>query len=524
MRARPPYGHRRGAVIPRHPLDGLGGAVTRAGPLHRLAALSLAALAACSTEPVPGTDAGPAAECAVRADCQAKGAEHAGEICTPDGRCAACGSDGQCELKERCDPATLRCTFRPGWGDDCRLNDDCPAGKFCVQGLCVPAQDAVLCPDGRCLAAGARCNRTNGVCEEDIGCLADADCAPAELCATALHRCEPRCTPETEGEICAAGQRCFESRCADCAGPADCPGGMVCDPGLLECVVEGQDRCLSDRDCPVGLVCNRATRFCTTAPRPCLSNEDCLAGEACDVGRGKCVPRACPPDRFEPNRDAASAKPILATQSYPDLTLCDRQPDWFALTVSRGDRVGVFVDANPLLDGVVEAVFLDDALRVLARGTLALDHVFARDGTAYLRMQATDAYVPYGLRLSLSRGTPCELDRFEPDDTPAAAVAVRTEGDLDALTLCGADQDFYAVDVPAGRGLRVEIHYDPLEGDADLFLYAPGGTALLGSSQTPDPVDAVELPAAEAEGGVLARVASQDSRAHDTYLLRVEYR
>ena len=489
------------------------------------AALVLAAavaLCACPKAVAPAGDAG-APECATRADCDRQGGDHQGELCSAQGECVPCASDGQCDLRERCDPASLRCAFRTGWGRDCARNDDCQAGQLCVQGLCVAAQQATLCTAGRCLADGQRCNQANGVCEEDIGCLADADCSDVELCNTPTSACVLRCTQETLGQVCQAGQKCVDSRCMDCSLDSDCQGGMVCDRGRLTCVVDGSARCLSDRDCAAGLVCDLAAGFCAKKPPPCLSNEECLKDERCDLASGACVKRACQPDRYEPNSTQADAKPLVAGD-YPGLTLCAGEQDWFSIKLSRGDRLSVFVDADSLFQDVMDTRLLDATGRAVAQGKLALDKTVAADGAYFLRLAATDPFIPYGLRLSLSRGTPCDDDRLEPNDAPASATALHDQGDYDKLTLCGLDQDWFLLPVPADAGLLAELHYQPTEGAADLVVWASDGTTQLARSGATATVQTAQVASwAIADGKVLVQVISLDERAHAEYWLHLSF-
>jgi hypothetical protein len=483
-----------------------------------------AALAGCSKEkePIASTDAG-GPECATRADCLALGEEHRGEVCSVNGRCESCASDGQCELREECDPESSRCVFKPGWGDDCSLNADCDAGELCVQGLCVSEREATLCVDGECLAEGQRCNRVNGVCEQDLGCLSDTDCAQAEICNVPSHACVTRCTAETVLDDCGLGQVCYEGRCSACATNADCPSGLACDLKLLQCVTDGSARCLSDRDCEVGLTCNAATGFCTSEPPPCLSDEDCLADERCEVSSGRCEPGSCQPDRWEPNDQRADAKQ-LAAGTFSGMTLCNREQDWYSLTMARGDRLDVFVDADPMLDGLLETRLLDAQGRVLVYGSLALDRTVAANGTYYLELQSTDSWVLYGLRLSISKGVPCDDDRFEPNDYKSMATSLNSAGEVDGLTICGPDVDYYFVRPPAGQGARIELHQEPTEGDLDLLVLAPDGVTELGRSETLEPVESVEIPAAQApEDGLIVRVGSDDDRAHASYYLTISW-
>jgi hypothetical protein len=485
-------------------------------------ALGALGLAACSKHTTPAPDAG-APECASRADCTAEGGDHLGEICTPQGACAPCGSDGQCDLRERCDPVKLRCAFKPGWGDDCSVNADCQAGQLCVQGLCVASQDAILCPGGTCLADGTRCNKVNGVCEQDIGCLSDADCLDAELCNVPTNACVLRCSAQTQGQICGAGQKCVSSRCTDCADDSDCTGGLVCDLGRLTCVVNGALNCLSDRDCAAGLVCDPVAGFCTPKKPPCSSNEDCPGAQSCDVPSGDCVAKGCQPDRFEPNSTLAQAAP-LTEGTYDSLTLCDQAQDWFSIKLTRGDTLNVFVDADPLFTDEMDTRLLDGTGRALAQGALALNTTVSSDAAYYLRLQSTAAEVDYGLRLTVSKGTPCDADRFEPNDTASGATPLHDQGDYDKLTLCGLDQDWFLLDVPAGKKLLVQLNYVPTEGLAELDVRSADGKTLLGQDASGTPVQSVEVDAAAIAGGqVLVEVASLDERAHAEYWLHVEY-
>lgn len=498
----------------------------RASPVIRLAAiLPLLLLTACPPDaqlPPQQTDAGTqAVSCASRQDCIDAG--EAGKVCSANLTCERCNSDGQCSLREICDPTERLCVFKPGWGDDCTLNEDCPVGRLCVQGLCVLEQEVTLCQGGRCLADGLRCNQTNQVCEEDIGCLADSDCSPEELCNVPTNTCVLRCEPERQAELCGPGQKCVNDRCTDCADNRDCPGTLVCDLGRLTCVSDGAARCASNRDCEVGLVCNRATGFCTAKPPPCRSNEDCLSDERCDVPSGTCVRRACQPDRYEENDDAESAT-LLVAGTFPNLTLCDGEQDWYKLQLLRGDHLDVFVDADPLLQDVMDARILDDSGRVLVRGSLAIDRTVSRDGDYFVRLSSSDAFVQYGLRISLSRGTPCDDDRFEPNDELSTAGVLPGEGEHDKLTLCPSDVDLFLVDVPEGQGITVELHSIPTEGDIDLTVLTADGATELGRSATSSAVETVSVDAGAVTGGkVLVKVSSQDTRTRNEYFLRIGY-
>jgi len=407
--------------------------------------------------------------------------------------------------------------FKPGWGDACALNADCPAGRLCVQGLCVPEQDVALCLDGQCLAQGQRCNRVNLVCEEDVGCLADEECARIELCNLPTHTCVNRCTSETVEADCGPGRRCVEGRCSECAGAGDCPGGLTCDLGKLACVLDGSSRCITNRDCPVGLTCNRATGFCTATPPPCLSNDDCLPDERCDVASGKCQLRTCQPDRFERN-DTVSAAKELPVARQDGLTLCEGEEDWFSVTLARGDRLDVFIEVDPLLETQLTASLQDPTGRTLAAGALALGYVAALDGAHKLALKSQGASFEYALRPLLSTGTPCDFDRLEPNEDPGSASVIAL-GSHAALTLCPKERDFYEIAVPEGRGVKVEVEHRPTEVNLDLRAYDLSGT-VIGESATSASIETLELSAAQAPGKVRVEVFARDGRTQGSYLLK----
>ncbi|NTX60521.1 hypothetical protein HUA74_07595 [Myxococcus sp. CA051A] len=472
-------------------------------------------LACSSKETVPPVpDAGPSpTSCARREDCEG------GQVCTLAGVCGACESSGQCRLKERCDDEARACVLREGWGTDCATNEACAFGLWCRQGLCLGRTQVVLCPSGargEC-PTGQRCNGSTLVCEEDLGCVEDADCGAEERCNAGLHACVARCTEATS---CGEGEHCAEGLCVQCDADTDCAVGFMCD-AAGRC--SSTPRCYSDRDCEVPRVCHLASGACLPGLPPCGSDDDCAMDQLCDLGTGTCEPRACQPDALEPNDMVSTAFPVSASR-YVKLTLCPDDVDHYSLTLERGDQLGVNVDAEVFAESVFSTTLQDARGRVLATGRFRMSHVVAERGTYTVRVASRDTLPrAYDVGFLLSRGTPCDDDVHEPNDTVDTATDLPERLSLEGM-VCPGEQDHVRFTVPAAQGVKVSLSgYAADRGLLRLCLLGESGGVELGCSQDAEGA-IVSLPAPTVAGQRLtARVLGDDARTTNGYTLQVEW-
>ncbi len=505
-----------------HPLAGRAHALDAAAPWALARATPVLCtllvgvlLTACASEPAkPVPDAGsPATACEQREDCEG------GQVCETEGFCGPCESSGQCRLRERCDAEARVCTLREGWGTDCGASADCALGLWCRQGLCRHREDVVLCPSGsreEC-PSGQRCNTASLVCEEDLGCVDDADCGAEARCNPGLHACVPRCTQTPGPPVCEPGERCEEGLCVQCEEDAECGPGLFCD-AAGRCAAT--PRCYSDRDCTVPLRCHVPSGACLPESPPCTSDDGCADDRRCDVGTGTCVPRSCAPDALEPNDSAGTAYAVSASR-YLGLTLCPDDADHFSIALERGDQLGVNVEADAFAEPVFSTTLQDESGRVLASGRFLTAHVAAKGGTYTVRISASGSEPrAYDVGFFLSRGTPCDDDIHEPNDTPATATAL-TEGTALEGMLCPQDSDHFLLAVPEGRGARVSLsNYAAASGLLRLCLFS-GATELGCSAEATGAT--VSLPANVAGGQTLtARVTGDDARTQNGYTLQAE--
>lgn len=489
--------------------------VLRSSKLAAVVALSVCALLVGScggSDPTPEPEP-TAPECTAREACDA------GEICTSDGRCSGCQSSGECLLKESCSAETRLCALREGWGTECALNEDCSAGRYCHQGNCAARNDVTLCPAGTNAECppGQRCQTQNLVCEEDLGCAQNGDCGANEVCNVGLRACVPRCTAETATQVCAEGERCDAAgRCAQCETNAECAAGLVCD-AAGKCTAGAS--CYSDRDCRVPQICFVPTGTCVERLPPCVSDENCASDQRCDLPNGRCIPRSCVGDRLEPNNTLETAASLTASR-YDELTLCPGDVDWYAVSLKRGDELGINLDADPFAEFTFSTTIHDATGRTLASGRLLASFVASATATYYVRVSTTDPYQPYDILVLLSQGTPCDDDSFEPNDTPATATALNASTSLSGV-VCPQDADHLAINVPIGRGATVSLDaYDASRGLLRLCVF--DGANELGCSQDTPP--SVVVGAAAAGGKTLvARVTGVSNLSTNRYTFRVVY-
>ena len=472
-------------------------------------AAALVALAGCpkTVEPV---DAGRPPECTSRTECAA------GKICTAQQYCENCSSSGQCRTREICDVMTTLCALRSDWGDDCSTNEECPAGSWCKQGLCQDRSAVSLCPQGTTAECpqGNRCNTITTVCEEDLGCSEDVDCSAGEVCNVGSRQCVPRCTVENQSTVCNAGEKCSSEKCVQCDTNADCGPGLKCDPAG-HCSVG--ERCYSDRDCQVPLVCFVQTGACLAKAPPCVSNDNCADNQRCDVSAGKCVPRDCQPDRYEPDNDFTTAFGV-ANGSYRDLTLCPNDIDYYSLQLSRGDLLGVNIDADPFAENNFSTVIKDGTGRSLAAGKLLVSYVAPANQKYFVVISTVDPFQPYDVTFLLNRGTPCDDDALEPNDSSTQATMVNGASLLEGA-ICPQDQDWFSVSVPANKALTVSlVNYDA--GRGALQLCAFDGATQLSCSDTATPL--LQVPSASTARTLLLKVSGTSDRSANSYSLKVE--
>lgn len=474
--------------------------------LGAIAALPLG----CGSEPPRGEGGVEVPRCETNLDCEP------GLACV-DSVCSPCASDGHCLREERCDPASNRCVFRAGWGNECTEHEHCPLGRFCSQGLCLATEHVTPCSNAGHCPEGMRCNRSVGnppVCEEDLGCAGNEHCAEGEICNPGTLRCELACTPENQEEICGTLEFCVDGRCVACVKDEDCAPGLVCDVDAGLCVGEGT--CFSDRDCPAGLVCNPRIFMCTEPPPPCTSDIECRPDERCDLRTGRCRLRACVPDLDAPNGSQEEAVP-LGPGVRPNLMVCENEEKWYRIPLQEGDRISIVIDADVLALHGFEAQFRTADGLILDASTHHILVTVDRAGDYFLRIRTRGERVAYTLTVLISKGRVCRNDDYEPNDDVQSATPVEASS-LPSLTICPGDVDWFEVSVPENLGLVVTLLQEEVQ-NLEIELYDSDGTKRLARNDRIGLEKSVQAPKFSG-GRAYVKVVASDSRTENAYGLQ----
>ncbi len=236
---------------------------------------------------------------------------------------------------------------------------------------------------------------------------------------------------------------------------------------------------------------------------------------------GRCIARDCQPDRYEPNNDDTRAFSV-APGPYRGLTLCAADVDWYSIALSRGDQLGVNVDADPFAENNFTTVVKDSSGRTLSGGRLLVSYVAPVPATYFVVISTTDPFQPYDVTFLKSRGTPCDDDVLEPNDSPAQPTLLNTSTQADGR-ICPQDQDWFRATVPAGKGVRASlINYAAGTGLLRLCLFQSDGTTLLGCSSDVLPVVSASTTALTGTS-VLVRVVGDSDRIANSYTLSLEF-
>jgi hypothetical protein len=127
--------------------------------------------------------------------------------------------------------------------------------------------------------------------------------------------------------------------------------------------------------------------------------------------------------------------------------------------------------------------------------------------------------VRYGLRISVTRGVPCDPDDYESNNEYGTANIV-SQGDLYGLSICPGDADWFLVAATHGQTVEATLSATPEDGEIDIALFDRVGLKKLDESAEPLSMQTVSTNAFAGDG-VYVKVYGAQGSVQNKYDLSV---
>ncbi len=248
----------------------------------------------------------------------------------------------------------------------CITDSDCKDGLYCENNNCINDKEcstSVDCRIGQHCSANSLCVKDcmynsceqNEICDINtkeckiIKCQSDFDCENDFYC-NLERNCNTKEYFCTESSECFNGYHCENSYCKLNCSSDSCQEGLfcndstgICEPVINECINDydcGPNfrcennhcviiniECEVDSDCSNRFVCINNT--CMFFEEQCVYNSDCEENNICIDW--KCVPISQCTDSFEENDSFETAKQLIETNNYSNITISSYNEDYYYL-------------------------------------------------------------------------------------------------------------------------------------------------------------------------------------------------
>ncbi|WP_373046629.1 PPC domain-containing protein [Vulgatibacter sp.] len=437
----------------------------------------------------------------------------AGEVCDPaSGACVVCTGDADCAIGQRCEERAACVAIACDTVNDCPVGARCEAGSCSAAGPCGSGADCAFDPRAPACNAEGQC----------VECTVDAGCGTGERCIDEVCTVPQECVTDSE---CRGGYVCAGGLCGACRTDDQCPRG-ICSAGA--CIDAAT--CTSDADCADGVCSGDVCSDCATTldcapglwcaagqcvqPPSCTADVECGPGSICNGG--SCVAANCAGD-VEPDQGPAQARPFAPGAPVAG-TICSNDEDWYVFNAAPGAGLSAQLLAPPP-GTTLTLAWYDPATNELLQQTGIEGKVLRRSlpaaavGRYYLRVHSAGGMVgSYSLLASVVAGGGACTDALEPNNNRTSPRPVPADTWLEGLVLCPevdrADDDFFSVEVPAGRWLQAFV-FPEANGEASLEIFDTAGSRLSSGTN----VDFL--------GGGKTAAAAPDAAADRTLLVKV---
>ncbi|MEM1348327.1 MAG: PPC domain-containing protein, partial [Myxococcota bacterium] len=179
------------------------------------------------------------------------------------------------------------------------------------------------------------------------------------------------------------------------------------------------------------------------------------------------------------------------SQSFSDITLCENTEDWTSYNIGANQRVFFGLEQNTAFGDIDMQLVNSNGTVVVASATSTdnvdfIDTTIATAGTYYLRVFAKggsfvrnvyDLYVDIG---GAATGSYCP-DTYERNDNfrSAASLNFTADNQYSDMLACGADEDWYRVNLTANTTYEAKVFFDSAPGlNLDVEFLDSAGTSV----------------------------------------------
>ncbi len=282
--------------------------------------------------------------------------------------------------------------------------------------------------------------------------------------------CDHRAESVLDSFFAVGGEGAGREACARCTSSLECASG-ICAPsaGGARCLERCDGGCSGARECASVTTTEGGRASACTGPGASVA----LACAA-----------ACTNDRNEPNDTIGTATPLTRSSAGQ---ICAGDRDVFRIAgATSGAQVAVVLDGFRSRDGDLDLRLLDGTGRILASSAGVGDS----ESIAYCAADASPLYAevfgflgaenPYDVAVTITAGSCCVNDAFEPDDSIGAARAI-VGADFEG-TLCERDNDYRTFELTRSSRVVITIVADAL-AVVDIELYDLTGTLVARSTE-----------------------------------------
>ncbi|MFT5204091.1 MAG: hypothetical protein ACI9C1_003497, partial [Candidatus Aldehydirespiratoraceae bacterium] len=193
----------------------------------------------------------------------------------------------------------------------------------------------------------------------------------------------------------------------------------------------------------------------------------------------------CPVDDAYEENDSLATATALTNGVAVSAIACDipgaglYDVDWFALPVQAGDTVTATAEFTHAGGDLTTVLYEPSGTTQLSVGVSSTDDEVAstvaqEDGDYPVLVFGNGGQEnEYDMTMTAS----CLDDGLEPNDIAATATGL-TNGGAQSGLLCSGNRDWFALPVPAGVDITVDVQFTDALGDLDVYLYGPDGFVL----------------------------------------------